>query len=114
VTVVTLLVGSIRRSKHCLTKTGALVMLHYWAVAENYIVIIVASAPPLNLLVKRARQHIGNCSDCHKMPSNEGITVKSSWAIQSDPMEGSKPINTLGLPREGYAESRRVVVSRGS
>ena len=112
--VVTLHVSSICSSKQCLIKTGGLVKLHYWAVPENYIVIIAASGPPLNLLVKRARQHFGSSSDSHEISCSEGITVKSSWAISSDPMDGSKPINMLGLPRKGFAESQRVVVSRGS
>jgi hypothetical protein len=38
---------------------GGLVKLHYWAVAENYIVIIVASVPLLNPLLKRGWQRYG-------------------------------------------------------
>lgn len=35
---------------------GGLTKMHYWAVSENYVVIIAASVPLLNALIKSGRQ----------------------------------------------------------
>lgn len=46
-----------RKRSDLLTKSlGGLTKMHYWAVSENYVVIITASVPLLNALVKRGRQ----------------------------------------------------------
>jgi hypothetical protein len=53
-------------------------------VAENYIVIIAASVPLLNVLVKRGKQQYGSGSASHKMSTSGPIMVQKTLTVCSD------------------------------
>ncbi len=84
-----------------------MVKLHYWAVSENYIVIIVASAPILNALIKRAKEHYGDGTELSKAPSSRVITVKNSWTV--DRAEAGAPADAVATPDGSDAEEKMVI-----
>jgi len=74
--------------------TWALVKLHYWAVAENYLVIIAASVPLLNALVHRKKGY-GTGSASYKQSDAGRITVENTWSVRHDELEGCEAGDTV-------------------
>jgi hypothetical protein len=63
-----------------------LVKLHYWAVAENYIVVIVASVPQLNALLKCGSRSLKG-TESYQMGASKQITVRNTWTVvRQDPL----------------------------
>jgi hypothetical protein len=90
---------------------GGLVKLHYWAVAENYIVIIAASIPLLNPLVKRGRQRYGSGSGSHKTSTTMGITVQNAVTVYHDTQQACKSDDVSGGFHK-YDFNEKTVISK--
>ena len=64
---------------------GSYAKLQFWVTGEGYVIIIVASTPMLNSLVKWGKQNTTNHSygSTTYYSSNE-VTVKQSWAVSHE------------------------------
>jgi hypothetical protein len=59
---------------------GAFAKLNFWVITEGYVIVIVASIPLMNSLVKWGKQTV---SHNHKSSnSNRVITVKKTWVVE--------------------------------
>lgn len=76
-------------------------------MTENYVVIIAASVPILNALIKRAKEHYGDGTELSKMSTSRGITVKNTWSVHR--VDACGPTNTVAFPDESFAEEKVAV-----
>lgn len=84
---------------------GGLTKMHYWAVSENYVVIITASVPLLNGLLKGAR----------RMKTNEGsyrlsISRTKSAHTQSVYAVGKDVSHACGATDDTLDESMEYIL----
>jgi hypothetical protein len=82
-----------------LIELGIMLRLFYTIIAEMYVVIITASVPPLNALMKRMAQSMsGSKASNLQQSDNTGqgrITVEDLWNVQYAPSDGRHNVSSI-------------------
>jgi hypothetical protein len=82
-----------------LIELGIMLALFYTIIAEMYIVIIAASVPPLNALVKRMAQSMsGSKASNLQQSDNSGqgcIAAENSWNMRYAPSDGQRNVSSI-------------------
>jgi hypothetical protein len=86
-------------SIHVLIELGIMLALFYTIIAEMYVVIIAASVPPLNALVKRMTQSMSSSKALNLQQSDNAgqgcITVQNAWNVRYSPSDGRCDIRSV-------------------
>lgn len=70
--------------------------MNFWVMAEGYVIILVASVPLLNSLVKWGKHSMSQQS--YGNSSSTKVTVKTSWTVvHEDPAFGSELSDQEGM-----------------
>jgi hypothetical protein len=70
--------------------TGMIAKLDFWVMGEGHVVIIVASIPVLNSLVKWGKETITQRGYGSSSQSRTRVTVQQAWTVEHKAIDDSK------------------------
>jgi hypothetical protein len=77
--------------KQILTGTGSIAKMNFLVMGEAYVIIIVASIPLLNSLVKWGKETITQPSYESSGIAKSKVTIKQSWTVEHEDVENMNP-----------------------
>jgi len=78
--------------------TWGFAKLNFWVLGEGYVIIVVASVPLLNSLIKRGKHSTSQQSCENSSSTKHKVTVKTSWMVEhEDPAFSSELSDQEGM-----------------